>query len=181
MKSSNKVYRGGEISLWLDSYDDIYSDFDSRNYLKRRVSEDFIDELKAALTFGDDGYPEDLVLSIPANLRKKEIEGEIVTNIKRQFHRYLEQLDGINRRNLFKGRLFLGTGVIIMGIDSVIAYWVKITYPTVLLRVILEPAGWFLIWNSFDLLLSYYKSIRGETLLHKKMDQLHIRFKTTEE
>ena len=25
-----------DLSLWLDDYDDIYSDFDSRNYLKRR-------------------------------------------------------------------------------------------------------------------------------------------------
>lgn len=27
-----------EINLWLDSYDDMYSDFDSRQYEKRRIS-----------------------------------------------------------------------------------------------------------------------------------------------
>jgi len=37
-----------ELSLWLDSYDDIYSDFDARTLLKRRVSEDFIHELGIA-------------------------------------------------------------------------------------------------------------------------------------
>jgi hypothetical protein len=35
-----------EISLWLDNYDDIYSDFDSRHFLKRRISEDFLHELR---------------------------------------------------------------------------------------------------------------------------------------
>ena len=40
-----------ELSIWLDSYDDIYSDFDSRQYLKRRVSEDFLYELKNAFRY----------------------------------------------------------------------------------------------------------------------------------
>ena len=75
----------------------------------------------------------------------------------------------------------MAVGIIVMGIDSVIAYWVKLTYPTVLLRVILEPAGWFLFWNSLDLLVAYYKSSRGETSLRRKMDQLQIHFKTTDE
>ena len=39
-----------DISLWLDDYDDLFSDFDSRNYLKRRVSEDFLEELKSVTT-----------------------------------------------------------------------------------------------------------------------------------
>ncbi|PZR25545.1 MAG: hypothetical protein DI535_17825 [Citrobacter freundii] len=34
-----------ELSLWLDNYDDIYSDFDVRTLLKRRVSEDSVYEL----------------------------------------------------------------------------------------------------------------------------------------
>ena len=37
------------LELWLDSYNDIYSDFDSRHYSKRRISEDFIQELRLGL------------------------------------------------------------------------------------------------------------------------------------
>ena len=55
-----------EISLWLDSYDDIYSDFDSRHYLKRRISKDFIDELEASLKYRT-GRVENLILLLPAN------------------------------------------------------------------------------------------------------------------
>ena len=29
-----------EVSLWLDDFNDIYSDFDSRHFLKRRISDD---------------------------------------------------------------------------------------------------------------------------------------------
>lgn len=35
----NKSKSMTEINLWLDSYDDMYSDFDSRQFEKRIISE----------------------------------------------------------------------------------------------------------------------------------------------
>lgn len=37
-----------EISLVLDTYDDIFSDFDPRPYGERALSSDFLDEAKKA-------------------------------------------------------------------------------------------------------------------------------------
>ena len=37
-----------EISFWLDSYDDLFSDFDPRPYAQKGFSEDFLDEAKRA-------------------------------------------------------------------------------------------------------------------------------------
>jgi hypothetical protein len=34
-----------DLSLWLDDYNDIYPEFDSRNYFKRRVLNDFVSEM----------------------------------------------------------------------------------------------------------------------------------------
>lgn len=57
-----------EISLWLDSYDDIYSDFDSHHYLKRRISEDFLHELRVEMKYKEH-HGGDLVLLLPQERR----------------------------------------------------------------------------------------------------------------
>lgn len=169
-----------EISLWLDSYDDIYSDFDSRNYLKRRVSEDLTDELKAALRYNDEPINQ-LVLSVPSDLRQIEYEEGIARNIKEQFEKNFERLNAIDKRTISKGVWCLVGGMILMGLNSIIVFSLKTTYLTILLRVVLEPAGWFFFWTGLDLLLNYYKNARRETLIYKKMKHLQIHFKNAEE
>ena len=63
-----------ELNLWLDSYDDIYSDFDSSHYLKRRISEDFLYELRTEMKYNEH-YSGDMVCcclrSEGMNRRKK--------------------------------------------------------------------------------------------------------------
>lgn len=53
-----------ELELWLDSYDDIYSDFDSRHYLERRISEDFLHELRIEIKYSEQ-HASDMVLLLP--------------------------------------------------------------------------------------------------------------------
>jgi hypothetical protein len=38
-----------EISIWLDSYNDIFSDFDSRPFSERTVSDDFLSEVRKGM------------------------------------------------------------------------------------------------------------------------------------
>lgn len=40
-----------EISLWLNSYNDLYSDFDPRPNYQRAISQDFLDESKRAIRY----------------------------------------------------------------------------------------------------------------------------------
>lgn len=35
-----------EISIWVDTYDDVFSDFDSRPYDNRELSDDFLTEVR---------------------------------------------------------------------------------------------------------------------------------------
>lgn len=45
---SGKIFRQGNISLILDSYDDIFSDFDPRPFSEKALSDDFLVECKRA-------------------------------------------------------------------------------------------------------------------------------------
>ena len=45
-----KKFREGNISIVLDSYDDLFSDFDPRPYRIRALSDDFLLECKKSKT-----------------------------------------------------------------------------------------------------------------------------------
>lgn len=45
-KNSQSNASRAEISIWLDSYNDIFSDFDSRPISLRSLSDDFITQVK---------------------------------------------------------------------------------------------------------------------------------------
>src|SRR6476660_7906590 len=73
-----------DLGLWLQDYDDIYSDFDSRNYLKRRVSADFINELRISLKNKNEKV-NDLLLLVPQDKRDSSKEQKITRNLKNYF------------------------------------------------------------------------------------------------
>lgn len=167
-----------ELSLWLDTYDDIYSDFDSRNYLKRRVSEDFIHELKHALQYRTE-RAFDLVLLLPEERRNQGDEQVITTNLKSYFEtQYSIQADKC-KRNLRKGVVLGISGLLLMSIDSFASFKVTHTFLQVLLRVIAEPAGWFLLWASFDFLFYDRKALKKERRFFKELAELNIHFKSS--
>lgn len=46
IEETEKILEMSEISIWLDNYDDIFSDFDPRPYSQRSLSDDFLAEAK---------------------------------------------------------------------------------------------------------------------------------------
>jgi hypothetical protein len=72
-----------ELELWLDSYDDIYSDFDSRHYRKRRISEDFLHELRTEMKYNEQ-HASDMVLLLPQDFRD-QTAAKIIADSRRDF------------------------------------------------------------------------------------------------
>ena len=46
VEEKNTALKEGNISLILDSYDDIFSDFDQRDFSERSLSDDFLIECR---------------------------------------------------------------------------------------------------------------------------------------
>lgn len=46
LKEQKNTKENYSISLWIDSYDDIFSDFDPRHFSLRNISDDFLYEVK---------------------------------------------------------------------------------------------------------------------------------------
>ena len=106
-----------ELSLWLDSYNDIYSDFDNRNFNRRRISEDFLHELRMELKYG--GYHSThMVLLLPQQGRLEEQEKLIAMSLNElftlRFHIHKDKC----RKKINNAFVLLIMGVIVILLNS---------------------------------------------------------------
>ena len=150
-----------ELSLWLDYYDDIYSDFDSRHFGKRRISDDFLFELRNALKYREERI-NDLLLLLPADKRNEPDEKMIAGSLKDFFASQSRTSADKCRRKLNRGIAFGITGISIMIFNAIAGFKGSHSLPLVALRVVLEPAGWFLLWASFDFLFYNWQELKKE-------------------
>ena len=78
-----QLLKMSEISLIIDTYDDIFSDFDPRPFDQRTISDDFLFEIKRASKEKPSGVIE-LKFMMPEKLRKPEQEVLIRKGIREE-------------------------------------------------------------------------------------------------
>ena len=167
-----------ELNLWLDSYDDIYTDFDSRHYLKRRISEDFLYELRTEMKYKKH-YAGDMVLLLQQERRDEPTEKIIANSLTDFFTSQFRFHQDKCRKKLNKGILFFATGVIIMLLNAWFSYHSGESFPIIGLKVLLEPAGWFLLWAALDFLFYDFTELKKERNFYKELSKMHIHFKSS--
>ena len=167
-----------ELNLWLDSYDDIYSDFDSRHYLKRRISEDFLYELRTEMKYKDH-HSGDMVLLLPQESRDEPAEKIIAVSLTDFFTSQFCFHHDKCRKKLNKSILLFVAGVIIMLLNSWVSYYSAESFPIVFLKVLLEPAGWFLVWAALDFWFYDFAELKKERNFYKEISETHIHFKSS--
>ncbi len=167
-----------ELNFWLDSYDDIYSDFDSRHYLKRRISEDFLNELRTEMKYIE-YHTGDMILLLPQEHRDEPAEKIIADSLTDFFIHQFQYHQGKCRKKLKKGILLFTTGVIIMLLNSWFSYHSGESFSFTGIKVLLEPAGWFLLWAALDFLFYDFAELKKERNFYKKLCEMHVHFKSS--
>ena len=167
-----------EISLWLDSYDEIYSDFDSRQYIKRRISEDFLHELRLELKYIETNVQQ-LNLFIPSSFRNKELEVLIAPSLLAYFTKLYEFHQAKFKTKTKNGLYYLLFGIILMFLNSFLVYHLASNFIVKVLNLLFEPASWFLIWLGFDVLFYDLKALKIETNFFDRLRSLNIVFKSS--
>jgi hypothetical protein len=167
-----------ELNLWLDSYDDIYSDFDSRHYLKRRISEDFLHELHTEMKYKEH-HAGEMELLLPQEKRDDSSEKIIADSLTDFFTSQFLFFQDKCRKKLNNGALLLAAGIIIILLNSWVSYYATETFPVIGLKVLLEPAGWFLLWAALDFLFYDFAELKKERNFYKKLSEMHIHFKSS--
>src|SRR3989344_4468624 len=80
------------ISLILESYQDIFSDFDPRPFAEKSLSDDFLLECRRAAREKDDKSME-IILSLPRTKRNLNDEFKIKRRLKEHFHKHFIEKD----------------------------------------------------------------------------------------
>ena len=171
-----------EISLILNEYNDIFSDFDPRPYLERSLSDDFLFEAKKASKVKTSGEVE-LTLLIPENERKPASE----TVIKKRLHEYFKKHHELMRKEIMETQVkgvkltLLGFGLLIIATYTRIEEFrhpFMVSDLIVFLTTILEPAGWFTCWTGMEQIFIKPREKKEDFEFYEKMARAKINFIT---
>ena len=177
-KGTEKIspFRLSQISLWLDSYNNIFSDFDPRSYNQRALSDDFLSEIKRASSDKASGSIE-LSFLIKKNKRNSADESTIKRRLKAHFKRHEELLKKEKNKIIVQGLLFSMAGVLLMFAATIIIF--RFGYTSLMLSfliVMMEPAGWFSFWEGLNTMYFESKRVNPELEFYNKMNNAEIVF-----
>jgi hypothetical protein len=171
---------GRSVSVWIDGFDDLFSDFDPRSYDERNISDDFLYELKK-LTAEHEVQIAEIKLLIPSKMKSEKNE----TLISKRFHQHFVHKFHSYRKKLKKhhktGILILSAGLFLL---LAAGYLASLKETTLLFRiffVITEPSGWYFAWTGLERLFSEEKKNLPELEFYKKISNARIVFSSINE
>ncbi len=171
--------REGNISLILNDYDDIFSDFDPRAYSERSLSDDFIYECKKAVRDREEEF--ELRLLVPKDKRNIYHEVKIKKRLKEYFQRHsiekAEEVKKVLRNGLTMA--LIGFILMIAGAALIFTNFLEGTFMFAVLLVILEPAGWFFFWEGLAKIFFIYEEEskkKVEAKFYKRMLNAKVSF-----
>ncbi len=163
----------GNISLILDSYNDIFSSFDPRPYSEKALSDDFLTECKkASVDKREEGL--ELRLLVPAHRRNSEYEQQIRKRMKTHFQKHYKEKKNEVKKIRKEGVLWFLLGATLIFTATWLYTQEGFIYN--MLFVLFEPAGWFTLWNGLDRIFILPREKGPELNFYKKMAKVKIYF-----
>lgn len=166
--------REGNISLVLDSYNEIFSDFDPRHYSQRALSDDFLVECKKAAR--DKDFELELRLLIPKLKRNIHQEFEIKKRLRSHFQRHYHEKLSERKKIKNQGIAWFLVGTLIMMLSAYLYGFEDLNFFLNIVRIMSEPAAWFLFWEGLNTVFMGSKDLRPDYDFYKKMSNAKIYF-----
>ncbi|MCK4994429.1 MAG: hypothetical protein KAS13_05200 [Candidatus Omnitrophica bacterium] len=172
----DKIRELREIAIAIDTWDDVFSDFDPRPLSERVLSEDFIIELKQRYRETSKG---DFVVTIcaPQSLEDKKSERTVSKRLKRHFlHRALvRKKESIRVR--IRGIVFVLCGICFLTFLTLAAYYKWFNDLVInIISIVVMPLGWFGIWEGFSKIVDPSSSSIQEEKFYNKLSKAQYRF-----
>lgn len=173
VKESNII--NANISLKLNDYSDIFSDFDPRPYSHRALSGDFLEEAKRA---SRDKINGELILQFVVLSKNRNESNEILIKRRLREHFKKHYLMLLNDAKLTKERGVLMTfaGVLFIAIAAYISSLNFEGFLSHFAIVLLEPAGWFTAWTGLDEIYYTVRQKKPDLDFYEKMSNAEIVF-----
>jgi len=169
-----------EISIAIDTWDDIYSDFDPRPLNERALSEDFIAELKKRYKETRTGNFL-IVIYAPVSLKDEKTEKAVIQRLKAHFkHRFLQRKKDVDLIRT-RGVVFVISGICFLGFLTVATYFKWFSSLTIeVVSIILMPLGWFGIWEGLSSIVDTPPALVNEQNLFNKLSKASFQLKYIE-
>ncbi len=179
-EEARKFLEDPEICIWIDRYDDVFSEFDSRPFSDRALSDDFLREVRK---MAGEKSSDHIVLkfNVLDGERSEESEAIIINNLNHYFQNIADALKAEQRLALKQGYMLLGTGfTLIISLFYVTTLHISTAY-THGLNLMLEPVGWFMTWTGLDSVFQIAKKSSAALDFNSKMAEAKIKFNSLEE
>ncbi len=165
-----------EISIILDVWDDIFSDFDPRPLDERALSQDFIDELKKRYRETSKG---DLLISFfaPKSLKDDRSEKMVTHRLRKHFKDRAMQKKRDMRRMRTRGAIFVLIGISSLSTITLLAFFnVVPELAGKLLESLFVPLGWFGVWEGFSQIVNASPLFAHEEKLYRQLSTAEYHF-----
>jgi len=168
-----------EMNFLLDTYDDLFSDFDNRDYERKSLSDDFLSECKKA-SLDKKLSAIELMITLPENLRNHEKEEIIKKRLISHFNKHHKILETEKRKELKKSLFMIFLGASFSIITTLINRYLKPSesLSIELFLVIFVPAAWFFLWEGLSKLIFEPENKKIERDFYKKMSSASIKFQS---
>jgi hypothetical protein len=174
-EEKEKLLKMSEISLVLDHYDDIFSDFDPRPYSQRALSDDFLAETKRASRDKVSGNIE-LKLLVHKALRNVQHETLIKKRLREHFKKHSIRIEQEKAKIVKEGIAFILIGMFLMAVASYMMFKNYNTLFSSFIIILLEPGGWFFFWEGLRLVIFESKLKTPDLDFYRKMSKCDISF-----
>ena len=178
VKEVGNVRKFSKVGLFVENYDHLFSDFDSRPYSQKLLSEDLLNEINRVTKDKKDDEVE-LKLFVPREKRNSSTERIIQNRIKVYFKKHFILAQRSKRNILWKGFLFSLSGVLFMVLATFFITRESQNPFIIFLSVLFEPAGWFSFWEGLNLMIFESKSKSKHLPFYKRMSVAKISFENS--
>jgi len=161
-----------DVPLVLNSYDDLFSNFDPRPYSQRALSKDFLSECQKA---SEDKDKIKLNFFIPKNKRESLKEEKIKKRLKEHFYKHFLS----NQKELFKIKTIGAVWFILGCVLIVLTAFFMERETSFLIKVLVNiahPGGWFFLWEGLAKILIHSKEKKEDYNFNRKMKESEIFF-----
>jgi hypothetical protein len=169
-----EILNQSEISLVLDTYDDIFSDFDPRPFGERALSEDFLLEARRASYDKEDEI--ELRFLIPQAQRNVAHEAIIKQRMHEHFRKHKTKEEREIKEYKKQAVILIVTGTVI----GYVAVWLSLLNINLILKsavdILLAPASWFTIWTGIEHILFTPNDLKANEEFNRKMSEADITF-----
>lgn len=174
--------RAPGVMVAIDDYEDIFSDFDTRPFSERSLSDDFLKELSHRTLETPKGELE-LVLALPKALRKEKDEATIKNRLRKHFKEEIRKLEEKRVFKRRKGAVYLSIAAIALTLEALLIeqaeHISKIVFA--LAQAIVLPAGWFTAYTGLEKIVQPYEEDAGDYIFFRKMLAASYTFVSYEE